>query len=137
MALDHPFARAFAEAWSKPTADGLVALLTPDVVLRQPHRSAIHGRDAARAELARMLRWLPELHGEDFEAEGSADRVFIEWTLVFPVRRGGLRVHAVDRFTLRDGLGAERWVFFDQMPLLLAVGLRPWAWPGFLRYRFG
>lgn len=137
MALEHPFARAFAAAWSAPTPDRLVALLTEDVVLRQPHRPAIRGRSAARRELSSMLRWLPSLHGEDFCAEGSADTVYIEWTLVFPVRRGGLRIHAVDRFFLRDGLGAERVVFFDQVPLLLAVALRPWLWPGFLRYRFG
>lgn len=137
MALDHPFARSFAEAWSKPTPDRLLALLTPDVVLRQPHRPPVRGHDAARRELTGLLRWLPGLHGEDFTAEGSAGTVYIEWTLVFPVRRGGLRVPAVDRFTLRGTLGAERLVYFDPVPLYLAVAVRPWLWPGFLRYRFG
>lgn len=137
MALDHPFARAFAEAWSKPTPERLVALLAPDVVLRQPHRPPIHGIEAAQRELGALLRWLPGLHGERFSAEGSTETVFIEWTLVIPVRRGGLRVTAVDRFTLRGALGVERVVFFDPVPLYRAVALRPWRWPGFLRYRFG
>jgi hypothetical protein len=137
VALDHPFARAFADAWSKPTPERLLALLTPDVVLRQPHRPPIRGHEAARRELTGLLRWLPRLHGRDFSGEGSDQTVFIEWTLVFPVRRGGLPLRAVDRFTLRGALGAERVVYFDPVPLYRAVALRPWLWPGFLRYRFG
>jgi hypothetical protein len=137
VALDPPFAKAFAEAWSKPTPERLVALLSPDVVLRQPHRPPVRGVEAARRELSGLLRWLPGLHGEHFGAEGSDETVFIEWTPVFPVRRGGLRLAAVDRFTLRGALGAERVVYFDPVPLYLAVAVRPWLWPGFLRYRFG
>lgn len=137
MALDHPFARAFAEAWTAPEAARLAALLTEDVVLKQPHLAPIRGRQAAQHELHKMLRWLPALHGEDFSAPGDEHTVFIEWTLVFPVRRGGLRIPAVDRFRLRGALGCERVVFFDQVPLLLSVGLRPWLWPGFVRYRLG
>ena len=60
----HPFAAAFADAWSAPTPDRLVALLHPDVTLLQPHLPPVRGRDAAHAELQRLLRWMPDLHGE-------------------------------------------------------------------------
>ena len=130
----HEFAERFAEAWARPTPEGLVALLCEDVVLRQPHLPAIRGRDAARHELSRLLRCLPELHGEIDRASGDDQTVFIEWRMK-PLRNARTAIPAVDRFLLRDGLGSERTVYFDQLAMLRSVLRHARLWPGFLRYR--
>lgn len=134
---DTRFARAFEQAWARPSPEGLVKLLHPEVTLRQPTAPTIHGRDAALAEFRRLLRWLPGTHGVIERSVSSRDAVFIEWFLVLPIGRRGLRVHAVDTFVLKDGLGYRREVYFDQLPVYLRVLLNPWVIPGFLRYRFG
>lgn len=134
---DTSFARAFERAWARPTPEGLVELLHPEVILRQPNAPTIRGRDAALAEFRRLLRWLPGTRGVIERTISAQDSVFIEWTLVLPIGRRGLRIHAVDTFQLKDGLGYRREVYFDQVPVFAAVLLHPWVIPGFLRYRFG
>lgn len=131
------FIAAFADAWTRPTPERLVALLAEDVVLYQPHLPPIRGRAAARAEFRRLFRWLPGLHGEVLRGCGSGELAFIEWRMRTPLGRSVLDIPAVDRFRLRDGLGIERVVYFDQMRMILGVLRHPGAWPGFLRYRFG
>lgn len=136
MSAELRFAQQFADGWAAPTAERLVALLAEDVVLYQPHLPPLRGRAAARAEFARLFRWLPGLHGTVHRARGADGVVFIEWTMHFPFGRRGVAIPAVDRFLLRDGLGLERTVYFDQVPLLAGVVLHPGVWPGYLRYRF-
>jgi hypothetical protein len=133
---EREFARRFAEAWAHPTPDGLVALLHDDVVLYQPHMPPIRGKEAARAEFVRLLRWLPELSGEVERSAGADDLLFIEWRMRVPVG-GGTYLRAVDRFFLHDGLAAERIVYFDQQRLAAIVATHPQLWPGFVKYRFG
>lgn len=135
--IEEEFAQRFATAWKRPTVEGLVALLHPDAVLYQPHRPVMHGREAAREEFKRLLRWLPDLYGEAIHSRGADGVVFIEWRMIFPIGRRGTPIGVVDRFVLQDGLGIERAVYFNQLPLLIAILARPRTWPGFLRYRFG
>jgi len=131
------FADQFAAGWSAPTAERLVALLTDDVVLYQPQLPPLRGRAAARAEFDRLFRWLPGLHGEVHRARGADGVVYIEWTMHFPLGGSVVSIPAVDRFFLRDGLGAERTVYFDQLPLIVGVLRHLSEWSGYLRYRFG
>jgi hypothetical protein len=102
----------------------------------EPDLPPIRGKAAARAELARLLRWLPELHGEIDRASGDAQQVFIEWRMRRS-RGSDDEIPAVDRFLLRNDLGCERIVYFDQIALARQVLAHPALWPGFLRYRFG
>jgi hypothetical protein len=69
-------------------------------------------------------------------ATGAQGIVFIEWQMHFPIGRQGMVINAVDRFLLQDGLGIERAVYFNQLPLVSAVLTHPQVWPGFLRYRY-
>ena len=46
-------------------------------------------------------------------------------------------IPAVDRFFLKDELGMERLVYFDQVVMLRQVLSHPALWPGYLKYRFG
>ena len=62
---------------------------------------------------------------------------FIEHELRFPAGGSHIVLPAVDRFVLRDGLGAERLVYFDQLRLIGSVLKRPGLWGGFAKYRFG
>jgi len=131
------FAEKFAAAWAKPVPEELVSLLHPDVVLLQPHRPPVRGRDAALREFHRLLRWVPGLHGVIERSSGSGDLLFIEWQMRLPVGRDTISIRAVDRFFLEDALGRERRVYFDQLQFVVAVLRHPSLWRGYLRYRFG
>lgn len=136
LAPELEFAARFAQAWAEPTPDRLVAILHDDVVLRQPHRPPIHGKAAARAELARLLHHLPGLHGTVDRASGAQGLVFIEWRMILPDGGAGLQLPAVDRFFVEGGLGRERIVYFDQLALMIALASRPRLLARFARYRF-
>lgn len=130
------FAARFAQAWSKPTPEGLVAILHDDVVLYQPHQPPIRGKAAALKELGRLLHHLPGLHGEVDRASGANGVVFIEWRMILPDGGKGVRLPAVDRFFVQDGLGRERVVYFDQLALMAALLRHPRLLARFARYRF-
>lgn len=137
MRADQAFHERFAQAWADPGPESLVALLHEDVVLRQPHLPAIHGRAAAHAEFQRLFRWLPGLRSEVACAREDAAVCFIEHALVIPVGARELRLPCVDRFLLHEGLARERMVYFDVLRLARLVLCHPRLWPGLLRYRAG
>lgn len=132
-----PFAEQFATAWGRPTPEGLMALLHPEVVLYQPHQPPIRGREAGLREFRRLLAWLPTFHGEVTRWSESGGYVFIEWKMLLPLGGKTISIPAVDRFLVRDGLGMERVVYFDQLRLIAAVAGNPRLWAGYLKYRFG
>lgn len=131
------FSERFAAAWAAPTAEGLAALLAEDVVLYQPHLPPIRGREAARAEFARLFAWLPGTHSRVKNWQENAEIALIEHELHFPVGRGHIRIPAVDCFRLEDGLAKERVVYFDQLRLIAGVARHPSLWIGYLKYRMG
>jgi hypothetical protein len=135
--MKHAFAEAFEEAWSRPTPEGLVALLHPDVVLLQPHLPPIRGKENALKEFRRLLNWLPGLYGVIERSSGTDDILFIEWQMKLSVGRKTISIRAVDRFRLDNGLGIEREVYFDQLVLIRAVVAHPGLWLGYIQYRFG
>lgn len=137
MSLSRSFSECFAEAWERPTAEGLGALLAEDILLVQPHLPPIRGRDAAIREFGRLFSWLPGTHSEVVRWLEGSDVALIEHVLHFPVGSSFIRIPAVDRFTLKDGLAVERVVYFDQVPLVLGVLGHPSLWLGFIKYRFG
>jgi len=137
LGTDTEMAEAFEAGWAAPTAERLVALLHEDIVLLQPQLPPIRGKAAARAEFRRLFRWLPGTSGVVDRTVSAPGIAMIEWRLTFPIGRGGTTIPIVDRLLVRDGLIVERAAYFDQTPILLAVGARPWLLPGFARYRFG
>ena len=134
QSIEQEFARRFAEAWKQPSPERLVALLHPDVVLYQPHRPVIRGKAAALDDFQRVFRWLPGLHGEVDRFLGSQGVVFIEWRIIYPIGRKGVPIGAVDRFTLLDGLGIERVVYYNQLPLVIPILTHPRVCAGYLKY---
>ena len=133
----HNFVQAFENAWKAPTPENLVALLAPEVVLYQPNKPPITGRDHAYEEFRRLLEWLPGLYGVVERSSGTDELVFIEWQLKIPAGGKTIALRAVDRFLLKEGLASERSVYFDQAVLIKAVLTNPVLWRGFIRYRFG
>jgi hypothetical protein len=136
LPMEQEFVQRFADVWRRPSPERLVALLHPEVVLYQPQAPPIRGKDAARREFECLLRWLPGLYGVVERATGDQGLVFIEWQMHFPIGQPGVAIPAVDRFLLQDGLGIERAVYFNQLPLVAATLTHPQMWPGFVRYRY-
>jgi ketosteroid isomerase-like protein len=126
---------AFARAWASPRVDGFIALLHPDVVLLQPVTPPIRGRDAARREFTRLLRWLPELHGSVDDAAAHGSVALIAWRLRFTLGAAPYELRIVDRLVIADGLIREREAYYDSLQLMIALLRRPRAWPGYWRYR--
>ena len=89
----------------------------------------------AREGFRPAFELIPDLHAtvHSWAADGAV--VFIEFTLDGTIGGTRVRVPAVDRFILRDGLVSERVAHFDPVPVLRAVAASPRAWPKFVRMR--
>ncbi len=127
--------RKFADAWAHPVLDHFMALLAPDVRLLQPVTPPIVGRDNARRDFGRLLKWLPDLRGTVDDWSASGDTILIAWRLRFTLGNAPFELRIADRLVARDGLIAEREAYFDSLRFMLATIMRPAAWPGYLRYR--
>jgi ketosteroid isomerase-like protein len=127
--------RKFADAWAHPILDNFMALLAPDVRLLQPVTPPIDGRENARRDFGRLLKWLPDLCGTVDDWSASGDTILIAWRLRFTLGNRPFELRIVDRLVARDGLIAEREAYFDSLRFMLATIMRPSAWMGYLRYR--
>ena len=125
----------FTRAWARPRVDDFVALLHPDVILLQPVTKPIRGREAARAEFTRLLRWLPDLHGTVDHAAADRDVALIAWRLAFTLGGRPVELPIVDRIVVDGGLIRERRAYYDSLALITKVLRRPSAWMGYFRYR--
>jgi len=122
------FVAKFERHWSAPSAEGMAALLTADVVLVQPLSRTTHGLAQGQAAFANILRWVPDLraHVDDWCARDA--RLFIDFRLTGTFGGTHLVLPAVDRITLRADYASERVSYFDPSPILRAVCTRPTAW---------
>ena len=125
----------FALAWANPELDRFMALLHPEVCLLQPVTKPIRGREAARREFARLLRWLPDLRGTIDQTAVRGDLALIAWRLAFTLGRSPYELRIVDRLVVEGGLIREREAYYDSHALMIALLGRPSAWPGYWRYR--
>jgi hypothetical protein len=128
-------AERFTRAWAQPRLETIVELLHPDVRLLQPVTKPIVGREAARAEFARLLRWLPDLRGTVDDVAIRDDMLLIAWRLVFTLGGSPVELRIVDRIVVADGLIREREAYYDSLGLMITLLGRPTAWPGYWRYR--
>ena len=129
---------AFAEAWRAPGdvdafAEHFEAWFTDDVRMVQPQLPTTVGKRAFREGFRAAFDLMPDLHATVRSWATDGDVVFIEFALEGTIGGRHVRMPAVDRFTLRDGLVSERIAHFDPTPLLVAVAASPRAWPMFLR----
>jgi hypothetical protein len=125
----------FARAWANPSLECFMELLHPDVLLLQPVTKPIRGREAARGEFARLLSWLPDLHGTVDRSAIDGELALIAWRLAFTLGRDPAELRIVDRIVVADGLIREREAYYDSLGLMITLLRRPSAWRGYWRYR--
>ena len=128
------FVRRFADAWSAPTVDGLVALTQPDATFTQPLSTTARGHDGLANFLDELLQTIPDLRGEVLSwAAADDETVFVELRLSGTFGRRPIEWVTVDKIVLRDGLIARRVANFDGLRLLGAIARRPRGWPAWVR----
>lgn len=128
------FVRRFAEAWSAPTVEGLVALTQPDATFSQPLSTTARGHDGLSNFLDELLQTIPDLRGEVLSwAAADEETLFVELRLSGTFGRRPIEWITVDKIVLRDGLIAERVANFDGLRLLGSIARRPRGWPAWLR----
>jgi ketosteroid isomerase-like protein len=101
--------------------------LHPAAVMIQPIAPPTRGPDALRELFGPLFEAVPDLTGKVLRWGETDDGVFIELTLRGNLGRRPVEWTVVDRIVLEDGKIRERRSYFDSVPLLKAVALRPRA----------
>jgi ketosteroid isomerase-like protein len=124
------FVGRFAAVWAQPSLDGFAALLHPDARLSAPQMvmNTTTGREDGLEELRRLLVLWPDVHVDVNRWSASGDVVFIELTMVATIGGQTLRVPAVDRIALKNGLVIERVSYTDSLSPLLTLLRHPSEW---------
>jgi ketosteroid isomerase-like protein len=99
----------------------------PNTALIQPLAPPARGPGALRELFGPLFKAIPDLVGVVERWGENADGVFIELTLRGHLGRRPLEWAVVDRIILEDGKIRERRSYFDSVPLVRAVALRPRA----------
>ncbi|MGB7686169.1 MAG: nuclear transport factor 2 family protein, partial [Solirubrobacterales bacterium] len=108
------FVDRFAAYWRAPSANGLDALLAPDVRLVAPMTPTTDTLADGKRAFASILELVPDLTAEVHRWGPTEDGVLIEFTLSGTAGGGPISWHAVDRMVLRqDGLATTRISYFD------------------------
>ena len=99
----------------------------PNTALIQPIAPPARGPGALRELFGPLFKAVPDLTGTLRRWGQTDDGVFIELTLCGHLGRRPVEWTVVDRIILEDGLIRERRSYFDSVPLVRAVALRPRA----------
>lgn len=131
--------QAFVKAWNDHDVDAIVDHTTGDVLWTDPATGgAVHGKDAARADVEAIFAAMPDLHfpREDFRifTTDDAEVAFATWTITgtmtgpmsgFAPTGKRARFRGVCVYKFRDGLFAEHTIVFDGVDFLRQLGLLP------------
>jgi ketosteroid isomerase-like protein len=104
----------FHEATNRHDVDGMMALMTDDVVfentLPPPDGERHEGQAAVRAAWEELFRSAPSAVFEIEEAFAAGDRCVLRWLYRWAEDRPGQAGHVrgVDVFRVRDGMAAEK-----------------------------
>ena len=99
----------------------------PDVRFSQPIVPTVQGPGALRQLFAPLFAAMPDLRGEVLRWGATDDGVIIELELCGTLGGKPLRWQVADRIILEDGCIRERRSYFDSLPLLRSLALRPRA----------
>jgi ketosteroid isomerase-like protein len=97
----------------------------PDAVMIQPIAPRTQGPRALRQLFGPLFHAVPDLTGEVQGWGATDDGVFIQLTLRGSLSGRPLDWTVVDRIVLEDGLIRERCSYFDPLPLLKTMAMRP------------
>ncbi len=116
MAFDgEAFVTRFNTVWNTHDLDGILAMMTEDVVFeasfgKDPWGSRIVGKRAVGEFLAEMFARIPDVRWDEIRHFASPELAVVEW-LTTGTPRGGARyeVQGCDVLALRDGrIAAKR-----------------------------
>ncbi|HEV8676720.1 MAG TPA: nuclear transport factor 2 family protein [Methylomirabilota bacterium] len=116
MAFDgEKFVEQFNTVWNGHALDGIMAMMTDDVVFeasfgKEPWGTRAVGRAAVRGQVAAILERIPDVRWDELRHFVCPDHAVVEWVTT-GTPRGGPRfeVHGCDVLTLRDGkIAAKR-----------------------------
>lgn len=116
MAFDgDQFIDRFNTVWNGHDLDGILAMMTDDVVFeasfgKEPWGHRVTGKPAVREFLADMFDRIPDVRWDEIHRSAHPDVAVVEW-LTSGTPRGGVRyeVQGCDVLALRDGrIAAKR-----------------------------
>jgi ketosteroid isomerase-like protein len=116
MAFDgEAFVDGFNTVWNGHDVDGILAMMTEDVVFeasfgKDPWGTRVVGRPAVRELLEDMFARIPDVRWDAIRHWTAPDHVVVEW-ITTGTPRGGSRyeVYGCDVLALRDGrIAAKR-----------------------------
>jgi hypothetical protein len=130
------FVKRFAEFWQAPVPERLDTLLASNARLSAPMIPTTSGLEAGRRAFADLFELIPDMTAQVHRSGATSDGVLIEFTVRGTASGAPVRWESVDRFVLNeDGLATERFTYFDSLPLVMTLVLRPRTWAGFTRSR--
>jgi hypothetical protein len=127
------FVGRFAEVWAQPSPERLNRLVHSDVEFIQPMRPTVKGHDEAADFWRHVFSMIPDLTGEVL---GWAERdgiLFIELRMSGTLGGHPVEWVTVDRIRLEDGRVRQRIAYFNPLPLVRTIALRPRALQAWLR----
>ncbi len=102
----------FNEVFNRHDVDGVMALMTDDVVFENtspsPDGERYEGQAAVRAFWERFFASSPEAHFEAENIFASGDRCTVRWRYTWKNADSSGHVRGVDVFRVRDGKVAEK-----------------------------
>jgi steroid delta-isomerase-like uncharacterized protein len=116
MAFDgEAFVARFNEVWNGHDLDGIIRMMTDDVVFeasfgKEPWGTRVVGKPAVRAFLSDMFERIPDVRWDEIRHFASPELAVVEW-LTTGTPHGGTRyeVQGCDVLALRDGrIAAKR-----------------------------
>lgn len=116
MAFDgEAFVTRFNTVWNGHDLDGIMAMMTNDVVFeasfgKEPWGTRAVGKAATRELVADILNRIPDVRWDELRHFACPEHAVVEWVTT-GTPRGGTRfeVHGCDVLTLRDGkIAAKR-----------------------------
>jgi steroid delta-isomerase-like uncharacterized protein len=108
------FVTRFNEVWNGHEVDGILAMMTDDVVFEasfgsEPWGTRVLGKAAVRKFVEDMFRRIPDLRWDETRHFAHPEQVTVEWlTSGTPVDGRAFRVEGCDILTLRGGLIAAK-----------------------------
>lgn len=115
------FVSRFVEAWALPDSGGFAELWLPDGVFVHPSVGKPLPGAAVPGWSERIKASLPDLVFTADEWAARGDLVLLQWTTVASVAGRRLAWSGVDRFRLRGGKIAEEVVYYDTLPMWVAL----------------
>lgn len=121
------FVERFGKTWADPTPERLNELVHSDAVLVQPIEPVVRGHAEAAAFWRRLFALIPDLRGEVVSWGHRNGVVYIEARMHGTLGGRPIEWITLDRIHLDAGKVRRRTAYFNPLPLLRAIALRPRA----------